>query len=88
LTITFQHDEGRALVGKPAESSKRNQSIVADDDQPAQPVSHTGKAKPSALRPDPIFDAEMPGLHRDADAESVKCQNAMFGDLRSNRRVR
>jgi hypothetical protein len=51
-------------------------------------MADTRQAEFSALGSDSIFDEKMSGLHRDTDAESVERQNAMLGNLRSNRRVR
>jgi hypothetical protein len=39
-------------------------------------MPYPGKAEVSALRSDAILNAQMAGLHGNADAESIECQNA------------
>jgi hypothetical protein len=87
LTVPFKHHEGCALVGKPAESGEGDETVITNHDQSLEAMPDAGQAKVSAIRADPILDGQVPGLHRNTDAESVERQNAMFGDLRKHGRL-
>lgn len=63
LAIALQHYEGRVLIGQPAESGERNHSIVADDHQSAEPVSHAGQTHLIAVSANSVLDNQVTAIH-------------------------
>jgi hypothetical protein len=77
LTVSFEHHECRALIGKPTEGGERNKPIVANHNQSAQAVSYTRKPILIARCAYAVGDNEVPAIHAHIDSVTEESEDAV-----------
>jgi hypothetical protein len=75
--VPFEEDESGLLVGKPAQCSERHVPVIADHNEPPQPMPDAGKPPLVSVSADAVLKHQVTAFDADFDAVAEQGHNAV-----------